>query len=155
MYDILALEITDEVVKMSVDVVMNGTSEVTPNPEGNFRLFTNGGSNMIKHGNGGENSNVVVVIGHANSNEFVQYSSWDALCSDFSNASWGNAASIFLVACSTADEGEKFVYGNMAQEAATKLNKSVWASSGLVYANDLNGTWKKIEPCRTFKASAH
>lgn len=139
MYDILTLEPDDKVVMVAVNSIIKGGGFV-PKPPGNYQFWARNA--MKKKGDGGSTSDTAVIVGHANANSISDCKNWSQFQENFTEVDWGKKTKVYLVACSTNGEGNKFVYGNIATEIKSNLpNAIVWASTSPVYADDQSGDW--------------
>jgi hypothetical protein len=98
---------------------------------------------------GGSGSNVLVIVGHAGPDTLSGEKTWKGFVQQVTanvDPDWRtNKKTVYLVACSTAGKGTKFVYGNIAREIKEQFpNATVWASSTAVSATDLTGDWTKV-----------
>lgn len=149
MYDIVVVDISDPAIMMAVNTIVSNDTEnnITSPENNNYRLLSTSLENGIEiNGDGGTNQHTVVIVGHASENGFAEYRKWSNLQKAFSLVDWKNAKQVYLVACSTAgDNGTKFLYGNIANEAKSHLPQAtIWASEDEVYADNLEGTWNKL-----------
>lgn len=140
MYEIVTLQSADRVVNTAIEAIVNGESHI-PQPAV-FRLVTENNVQEIR--GAGTAENVLVIVGHANANKLSGYATWRAYCGQLAQAPAGDYNSVYVVACSTAGEGDKFGYGNIATEIkAAYADATVWASSTPVTPPDLTGHWEK------------
>jgi len=91
---------------------------------------------------------VLAVVGHAGPDTLSNAKTWDSFTQQVTasvDPDWRkNKKTVYLVACSTAGDGTKFAYGNIANEIKKPFpNATVWASSTAVSATDLSGDWIK------------
>lgn len=146
MFDIVTIEPEDAVVKKAVSTVQTGNDIVSAPAEG-YRYTAL--STTLTKGDGGAAKKVLVVIGHAGADTLSGESTWSNYVKKVTatvDPGWrDDKTSVFLVACSTAATGTKFVHGNIATEVKAQFpNATVWASSTAVSATDLSGDWEKI-----------
>jgi len=143
-YDIVTLEPEDPVVMNAVNAIIKGTGAI-PGPNGNYRFIA--GNAVHVEGDGGANSQVLVVVAHGNANSLSGYSSWADFRNSVSvNVDWANKTTVYLAACSTAGEdGAQFLHGNIANEVKAAFpNATVWASSSNVGSGTQSGDWHKL-----------
>lgn len=147
MFDIVTLEPEDSAVEMAVAVVTTNQSDVVGVPKTGYRFIAI--NNVRVEGDGGSDKDVLVVIGHAGPDSISGARTWAEYVQGVTakaDPDWrSNKKTVFLVACSTADAGQKFLYRNIADEVKKAFPKAtVWASTTAVSARDLTGTWTQV-----------
>ncbi|NVD96660.1 hypothetical protein [Massilia sp. BJB1822] len=147
MFDIVTLEPDDAVVAKAIDTIIKVANHTVNAPSDGYRYIA--GNTVTVEGDGGSQSNVLVIVGHAGADSLSSKKTWKSYMQAVTAAvdpDWRvGKKSVFLVACSTAGEGTKFGYGNMATEIKEWFSTAtVWAASDPVSAKDLSATWHKL-----------
>lgn len=143
MFDIVTITPEDDAVEIAVDALMNRKTKIV-NPTKGFRFVTHNSAQEI---DGGGSEQILVIVGHGSANSLSGCKTWaeyqSNVCSD---VNWkSDKKSVYIVACSTADDGEKFFYQNIADEIKKRFfGAKVWASSTVVNAKDLSGDWVAV-----------
>ncbi|CAB3640857.1 hypothetical protein [Trinickia soli] len=145
MFDIITTEPDDSAVQTAINTVAQDKSNVV-SAKGSYVLTTPTASHT--EGGGGEDRNVLVIIGHGSANSLSDCQTWACYKKQFShlNIEWDKKTSVYIVSCSTAGQSySAFVHGNFAREVkATFPEATVWASSTPVNARTLEGDWEKL-----------
>ena len=145
MYDIVTLESADQTVTTAVNAITKGQGYI-PAPNGHYRFIATNAVHV--EGNGGTNKEVLVVVGHGNTNSLSGHMTWaDFRHSVTANVDWiSNKTTVYLAACSTnKDDGTAFLHGNIAREVKSAFpHATVWASSSNVTAKTQAGDWHKL-----------
>lgn len=144
MYDIITTEDYDETVMLAVNAIIKGVG-VVPSTGGNYVFRTPSAARTA--GNGGKNTDILVVVGHGSADSLSGMKNWKAYQSEFPNSgiSWDTKTAVYVVACSTSGSGNAFLHGNFARTVKAAFPRAtVWASSSPVNALHLTGNWEKI-----------
>jgi len=143
-YDIITTEDDDQTVMAAVDAIIQGVG-VVPATGGNYVFRTPTAARQS--GNGGRNENILVVVGHASADRLSGMRNWSAYKSEFPNSGiqWNTKTAVYLVACSTAGQGNTFLHGNFAGTVKAAFPHAVvWASESPVNALHLTGSWVRL-----------
>ena len=145
MFDIVIIDSGDHVVEQAVNTIIGRTALIAVPGDG-YRFIANNAVHV--EGNGGTGK-VLAIVGHANANSLSGTSSWSEFVSHVTaktEPDWKtDKKTIYLVACSTAGKGNKFIYGNFANEIKKVFPDAVvWASTTAVNASDLSGNWIQV-----------
>jgi len=147
MYYIITNEPEDDLVMKGINRLIQRSMPPIPSTDGHCVLIAQGSQEVF--GNGGTNSNCMVIIGHANQDSISGYRTFDSFWEDVTKAGvkihYNQSTSVFLIACGTAGDGSsKFAYQHIAEEFKNKLGvNNLWASEDAVNT-DFEGTWTKI-----------
>jgi len=147
MFDIITTEPEDSAVKMAVNVITTNPKAMISVPHSGFRYIAINAQHT--EGDGGSGKDVLVVVGHAGPDSISGASTWSAYVQEVTakvDPDWRkNKKTVYLVACSTAGSGQKFLYQHIAQEVKNAFpGATVWASTTAVSARDLSGDWIQV-----------
>ncbi|MBC1239128.1 hypothetical protein [Nostoc sp. 2RC] len=148
MYDIITTESEDTAVNQAVNSVIQGNVGVITSPNGHYRFITP--SNTLLEGNGGQDQEVLVIVGHGSGDSLSGFKVWSRYKDDFKtqDLDWKTKKIVYILACSTAsDEQQAYLgYKNFAETVKKDFPEAtVWAASSSVSSQTLLGNWQKVE----------
>lgn len=151
MFDIITTELDDNAVSTAVSTVAHGAPSdcefEVASAHGNFVLTVPPRTSRTE-GDGGASRDVLVIVGHGSANGLSKCATWADYKKQFEHANidWTSKKQVYIVSCSTAaDSNLAFFHGNFANEVKNDFkNATVWASSTVVNARTLEGTWQKL-----------
>lgn len=143
MFDIVTITPEDDAVEIAVDALMNRKAKIV-SPTKGFRFVTHNSAQEI---DGGGSEQILVIVGHGSPDSLSGCKTWAEYKSNVFKSvdCWSDKKSVYVVACSTDSNSNKFCYRNIADEIKESFSSAtVWASSTPVNAGDLTGNWEKL-----------